>query len=127
MPPQKLIQMLSIYLQTCTGIIQKHNGIVGEFIGDGIMAWWNAPYATRDHWLCACHAALEQQTAIRELNQSAFHTNPQDWIVTHGSVSGIFPIVNARMGIHLGSVYIGNGLRNTCILNGLRHKCIGMA
>jgi len=94
--PPMLMELLSEYLETMSGIIMKHSGVVGEFIGDAIMAWWNVPWEFEDnsHTLAALVAALEQQQRLGELRQK--------WCK-----KGL-PEVRARMGLARGSVLAGN-------------------
>jgi len=93
--PAVLARLLGDYLEEMSCIIMRHDGIVGEFIGDEIMAWWNAPWDLGDrHAAMAIAAAVEQQQRLEELRQS--------W-----DEQGL-PKVNARMGLVCGPVLAGN-------------------
>jgi class 3 adenylate cyclase len=95
MTPTDFMKMLARYLDEMSKIIMKHNGVVGEFIGDAIMAWWNVPIELgHRHSLYALYAAAEQQQRICELRQ--------EWLA-EGK-----PEVHARMGLVRGNVLAGN-------------------
>jgi adenylate cyclase len=66
--PKKLIQLLNLYLEPMTNIITKNFGTVDKFIGDAIMAYWNAPKTVKNHADLAITSALEQIQRLKNLN-----------------------------------------------------------
>jgi adenylate cyclase len=50
-----------------TGVIQRHGGTVEKFIGDAVMAFWNAPVPQADHAARACRAARDLLGAVARL------------------------------------------------------------
>ncbi len=66
--PQKLIDFLNLYMTPMTEIILSHEGTVDKFIGDAIMAYWNAPLDTQNHADKAVQSALAQHQALQKLN-----------------------------------------------------------
>jgi adenylate cyclase len=78
-----------------TGALQATNATVDKFIGDSVMAFWNAPRPMENHALAACRAALGCQKALRGL---------WDRWKKEGSV----PPMRTRMGIHTGDALVGN-------------------
>ena len=58
MAPAELVNMLGDYFDEMTRSIAEHGGTVDKFIGDAIMAFWNAPADDADHAVNACNAAL---------------------------------------------------------------------
>lgn len=93
--PHKFMDLLGTYLSEMSAIIMESDGIVGEFIGDAIMAWWNVPKSVgRRHTCVALHAALRQQHRLAELRAQ--------WLA-----QGL-PEVRARMGLVRGRVLAGN-------------------
>ncbi|CAJ1362310.1 unnamed protein product [Effrenium voratum] len=93
--PEVFLSMLSEYLDEMSKIIMSERGVVGEFIGDAIMAWWNVPIDLgQEHTAIALHAALSQQHRMRELRDS--------W-----EERGL-PDVRVRMGLVRGTVLAGN-------------------
>lgn len=66
--PKALIKFLNNYMTPMTDIIMKDGGTVDKFIGDAIMAYWNAPGEVPHHQDAAVTAALEQIEALHGLN-----------------------------------------------------------
>jgi adenylate cyclase len=57
------------YLECMSDTIREHQGMVDKFIGDGIMALWNAPNGVPDHATQACQASLRAQQRLKTLRQ----------------------------------------------------------
>lgn len=68
--PQALIQLLNRYMTPMVDIITARQGTVDKFIGDAIMAYWNAPVTVEDHADQALQASIEQIVALEKLNQT---------------------------------------------------------
>ncbi|HEY9018680.1 adenylate/guanylate cyclase domain-containing protein [Thiomicrospira sp.] len=66
---QALIQLLNRYMTPMVEVITRHQGTVDKFIGDAIMAYWNAPLPIKNHADEALQAAIEQIFALEDLNQ----------------------------------------------------------
>jgi adenylate cyclase len=92
MDPAELIQFLNRYLSALSDIIFEHHGTIDKYIGDCIMAFWNAPEERKDHRADALLAALDCQRAILELNKKS---------------SGLPEIPAARIGINSGLATVG--------------------
>jgi len=67
---QKLINFLNEYITPMSDIILEHKGTIDKFIGDSIMAYWNAPINVKAHSDKALCAAIEQIKALAELNNT---------------------------------------------------------
>jgi len=67
--PEAVMQMLNTYLSVIADTVIEHSGIVNKFVGDNIMAVWNAPQSQPDHALLAVKAAWEAQQKLAELRQ----------------------------------------------------------
>jgi adenylate cyclase len=67
--PEAVMQMLNTYLSVVADAVVQHDGIVNKFVGDNIMAVWNAPQSQPDHALLAVKAAWEAQQKLAELRQ----------------------------------------------------------
>ncbi len=68
MQPEELVALLNDYFTVMVDIIFKHDGILDKFIGDAIMAIWNAPIDQPDGPMRSVRAALEMQREIAMLN-----------------------------------------------------------
>src|SRR6202453_720805 len=60
----RIIPLLSKYLDTMSREVSDHGGTIDKFIGDAVMAFWGAPAANTDHALHACRSALACQRAL---------------------------------------------------------------
>ena len=94
MTPNELLAQLSVYFEAASQAIAEESGTVDKFIGDGIMAFWNAPARRDDHVLRACCGALRAARRMQELNA--------EW-----SAQGKPPL-RARIGLHCANVLVGN-------------------
>lgn len=88
----RIIPLLSSYLDLVSGEINSHGGTIDKFIGDAVMAFWGAPAVMRDHAVKACGAALACQRAVRD-------GGPVD---DHGHR------LKMRIGINSGDMLVGN-------------------
>ena len=65
--PEELVSVLNRYLAAAEALL-AHEGTVDKFMGDAVMAWFNAPIPQHDHSLRAVKAALAMRDAIRALH-----------------------------------------------------------
>ncbi len=68
--PQELVTHLNEYLSAMTDIIFKYEGTLDKYVGDEIMAFWNAPLEQENHAELASLAALEMMTKLHSLNEN---------------------------------------------------------
>ena len=92
--PAELSAVLNAYLSTMTRIVQQHQGTIDKYIGDAIMAFWNAPVDLNDHATRAVQTALDMQAALPQLNQE---------FAAHG-----WPEVKIGIGVNSGRMSVGN-------------------
>ncbi len=67
--PQGLTTLMNRLLTPLTNIIVDHEGTIDKYIGDAIMAFWNAPLDVPHHELNACAAALTMIDSLKVLNR----------------------------------------------------------
>ena len=67
-PPEAVVEILNEHFTAASEIVLRHGGTLDKFIGDAVMAFWNAPVAREDHALRAVRAALEMQAAAEALD-----------------------------------------------------------
>jgi len=67
--PQGLTHLMNRLLTPLTNAIIARNGTIDKYMGDAIMAFWNAPLEDRAHEINACEAALDMLERLRALNE----------------------------------------------------------
>ncbi len=104
--PQTLIAFLNEYTTEMTDIIVKHQATVDKFIGDAIMAYWNAPVSLQNHADLAVTASLEQLQAIPVLNQR-IKQNPKFEAVARFCKSQHMEPIQIGIGLNTGEAVVG--------------------
>jgi class 3 adenylate cyclase len=92
--PADLLVQISTYLEEVSGAISEEGGTVDKFIGDGVMAFWNAPVERPDHVLRACAGALRAARRMERVNNT--------W-----EAEGR-PRIHIRIGLNCANVLVGN-------------------
>ncbi|MCS6988631.1 MAG: adenylate/guanylate cyclase domain-containing protein [Chloroherpetonaceae bacterium] len=92
--PEKLTELMNEYLGAMTDIVFKYGGTLDKYIGDAVVAFWNAPLPVEDHALKACYAAIEMQEKLKEMRPI--------WKAKYGHE------IYSRMGINTAPVIVGN-------------------
>ena len=89
--PEKLVSILNRYLAAMAEAVLAQEGTIDKFMGDAIMAWFNAPVPQPDHTLRAVKAAL----ALREAVEGLYKELPKEEHLAFGA------------GIHYGDAVLG--------------------
>ncbi len=66
--PEELVAILNQYLAAAADAVLDHEGTVDKFLGDAVMAWFNAPVPQPDHSLRAVKTALAIRSAVERLH-----------------------------------------------------------
>jgi len=90
--PKGLVELINRFLTNQTDIILKWGGTVDKYMGDCIMAFWNAPLDDENHTHSAISAAIEMRKALKEFNE--------------GEHTGIS--IHTGIGINTGDCIVGN-------------------
>lgn len=98
--PQGLTRLLNRFLTPMTDIILARRGTIDKYIGDCIMAFWNAPLDDPDHAEHACRSALAMIDALAELNTAL----EADANAAHRP----FDPMRVGIGINTGECVVGN-------------------
>lgn len=104
--PQTLISFLNHYTTEMTEIIDQQHGTVDKFIGDAIMAYWNAPTSLENHADFAVKASLMQLAALKKLNQKVKDNPEFDDVKILCEKENIEPI-RIGIGINTGEAVVG--------------------
>jgi adenylate cyclase len=67
--PERLVSILNQYLSVAVNAVIHQAGTIDKFMGDAVMAWFNAPLPQPDHTLRAVRAALSIQQAVIDLHK----------------------------------------------------------
>jgi adenylate cyclase len=67
--PQAVTALINRLLTPLTNVIVSHEGTIDKYIGDAVMAFWNAPLNVPEHELKACAAALDMLDQVAVLNR----------------------------------------------------------
>ena len=92
--PQGLTSLINRFLTPMTDFIMARNGTIDKYMGDCIMAFWNAPVNVSDHELKAVESALGMVQRLKELNDEL-------------ESERLMPI-KIGIGINTGEVVVGN-------------------
>lgn len=89
--PEQIVDYQNQVFSGMIEIINKHNGLINQFMGDGFMATFGAPISSKNDCQDAVYAASEIEKIIREKSDQ-----------------GKIPSTYIRIGIHAGEVVTGN-------------------
>ncbi len=92
--PHDLLVQISTYFEEVSAAIAEEGGTVDKFIGDGVMAFWNAPVPRPDHVLRGCAGALRAARRMERVNDA--------W-----QAQGR-PRIRIRIGLNYANVLVGN-------------------
>ena len=98
--PQGLTALMNRFLTPLTNAILARKGYIDKYMGDAIMAFWNAPLDDKDHELNACEAALDMLEHVDELNQAREQEAKEE--------GRPFIPLNAGIGLNTGICVVGN-------------------
>jgi adenylate cyclase len=100
MTAEELTRFMNSFMTPMTEIILKHNGTIDKYIGDCIMAFWNAPIEDKNHARNACEAGLEMLEFLKGWNLSL-----EQEAAAQGKP---FRQVHIGIGINTGEACVGN-------------------
>ncbi|MEH2520738.1 adenylate cyclase [Bradyrhizobium sp. AZCC 1610] len=98
--PQGLTALMNRFLTPLTNAILARKGYIDKYMGDAIMAFWNAPLDDKDHELNACEAALDMLEHVDQLNQVREQEAKEE--------GRPFIPLNAGIGLNTGICVVGN-------------------
>jgi adenylate cyclase len=98
--PQGLTLLINRFLTPMTGLILEHNGTIDKYMGDSIMAFWNAPIENADHAKDAANAALKMIPRLNDLNAELEEQAKQE--------NRSFKQLRIGIGLNTGTCIVGN-------------------
>ncbi len=94
LPPERVVEVINIYLGTMAEIITEYGGTIDEYLGDGILVLFGAPVERKDHARRAVACALAMQLAMERVNERVRDIG--------------LPRLDMGIGINTGDVVVGN-------------------
>ena len=98
--PQGLTALMNRFLTPLTNAILERKGYIDKYMGDAIMAFWNAPLDDREHQLNACEAAVDMLERIDVLNKQ------REFEAKEGG--HVYIPLNVGVGLNTGTCVVGN-------------------
>jgi len=98
--PQGLTRLMNRFLTPLTNAILTYKGTIDKYMGDAIMAFWNAPLDDKHHQLNACNAAVDMLERIDELNKTREREAKEG--------GHVYIPLNIGVGLNTGTCMVGN-------------------
>src|SRR5947208_1529420 len=98
--PQGLTKLMNRFLTPLTNAILARKGTIDKYMGDAIMAFWNAPIDDKQHQLNACEAAVDMLEKIDELNKLREQEAKEG--------GHLYIPLNVGVGLNTGTCVVGN-------------------
>jgi adenylate cyclase len=98
--PQGLTKLMNRFLTPLTNAILSRKGTIDKYMGDAIMAFWNAPLDDKEHEINACEAAVDMLERIDELNKQ------RELEAKEGG--HVYIPLNVGVGLNTGACVVGN-------------------
>jgi adenylate cyclase len=98
--PQGLTALMNRFLTPLTNAIIDRKGTIDKYMGDAIMAFWNAPLDDKQHQINACEAALDMLERLDQLEQERMEE-------AEGEGRPFIPL-NVGVGLNTGTCVVGN-------------------
>ena len=119
MEPELLTSRLSRYFDALGSAILANRGTIDKYIGDGIMAFWNAPEPDPDHVANACRAALQAAAIGHRLSDKWQQRGRPGFRTRFGLHSGPAVVGNVGAREHLNYTLVGAVANQASRLEGL--------
>jgi adenylate cyclase len=110
---RETLEIVNLYLAAVADAVKMHAGTLDKYIGDCVMAFWNAPTPNEQHALAAIKAAIGAQRAISQLNESRLAQNTareadnRDRVIAGQPPKPLHVALQLGTGINSGAVTVG--------------------
>lgn len=94
MEPEALVELLNTYLNEMTDIVFEEGGVLDKYIGDAVMAFWNAPFDQSDHAMRSVRTAIRMRDRLQEMNRNGSFAEGAE--------------LKVGIGINTGDMVVGN-------------------
>lgn len=119
MDAQEVAHLLNEYLTEMTRIIFTNQGTLDKYIGDGVMAFWGAPFEEENHAPRSCRAALLMLRRLEELRAEWSKQGRPVLDIAIGINSGFASVGNMGSNLRYGYTAIGDSINLASRLEGL--------
>ncbi|MFH1714893.1 MAG: adenylate/guanylate cyclase domain-containing protein [Elusimicrobiota bacterium] len=92
--PEEIVALLNEYLTAMTDVVFKYQGTLDKFIGDAVMAFWNAPLPQENHAELALRCAVEMIDVLKSMQEKWRKEGKR--------------IIDIGIGINTGEAIVGN-------------------
>jgi len=117
--PPELVKLLNEYLSPMTRIVLEEKGTLDKFIGDAVMALFNAPLDVPDHAVRACTAAVRMLDELERLNADFIQRGMHPLDIGIGINTGLAVVGNMGADIRFDYTAIGDAVNLASRLEGL--------
>ncbi|MGC9942360.1 MAG: adenylate/guanylate cyclase domain-containing protein [Verrucomicrobiota bacterium] len=100
---RETLETVNLYLAKVAEAVKENDGTLDKYIGDCVMAFWNAPAAIENHALACVQAAIAAQRAIFALNEQRLAQNPAREIENRGRLAAGLPPQPLHVALQLGT------------------------
>jgi adenylate cyclase len=117
---REMLETVNLYLAAVADVIKQHGGTLDKYIGDCVMAFWNAPLPNETHALACVNAAIDAQRAIQELNERRQALNAAREIENRARLAAGLPPKPLHVSLQLGTG-INTGLVTVGLMGSDQH------
>ena len=117
---RETLETVNLYLAAVADVIKHHGGTLDKYIGDCVMAFWNAPTPHEKHARACVEAAIDAQRAILALNEKRLVQNAAREIENRARLAAGLPPWPLHVALQLGTG-INTGLVTAGLMGSDRH------
>jgi adenylate cyclase len=116
---QELAIFLNQYLSDMTSVVFERGGTLDKYIGDAVMAFWNAPFEQENHAALACRTALDMMARIHQMQKKWAAEGKPRLDIGIGLNTGVASVGNMGSSLRYGYTALGDSVNLASRLEGL--------
>lgn len=120
--PEEVVALLSDYFELLNRIVEAHDGVIVQFLGDSIYAMWNAPESNPDHVADACRCTLALTQAVAAFNAEGRTLGRPELVTRFGLHTGIAVVGSVGASTRRQYTAIGDTINVASRLEGLNKE-----